>query len=118
MREEKATVSETSETDPRQSDGLAGDDADYDDLDELEAIGMGILKELTLIRQTLQAQQRADMAAQHSTASRDQYRCTSCGDTFRSREKARQHAVETHDAPRSTGHWQRLIEDESDGGED
>lgn len=102
-------TSETPDRDPREEE-LPGDDADYEDLDELEAIGLGILQELTLIRQELQAQRLARCEAS-TTTSTDEYTCE-CGETFGSKKKAREHAVSAHNAPREDEHWQRLYRGE------
>lgn len=98
-----------------QGENLPGDDADYEGLDELESIGLGILQELSLIRQELQAI-RAGVATIDAGDSSgvDMFECQQCGRGFEDRQSARGHAVHDHGAPREDDYWFRLF---NDGGE-
>lgn len=91
------------------------DDAEFDDLDQEEAFQVGLLAELSAIRQELQgireALQDEHPADEHSTDDRTTvYRCSSCGDRHWDEAAAKSHAVGTHGAPSTGDAWRASVE--------
>ena len=84
---------------------------DYDDLSSEEAFRVGLLAELTQIRVALET-----LAAQHQhpEANADEeptakWECSVEGVAFDSDAAARQHAVNTHNAPRDADAWKHIM---------
>lgn len=96
-----------------EADDLPGDDEDYEDLDDETAIGMGILSELTAIRQELQLLRTAVMGEVEQPtvkqSSDNDFTCLSCSKALENETVAKKHAVAKHDAPANNGAWKRII---------
>lgn len=92
-------------------DGGPDSQPDWADLDTEASIAMGILTELTAIRQALEAiagEQASDGPVQEPI-----YECKACGARIAGTRIARDHAISDHSAPADGESWQHLMEIES-----
>lgn len=90
-------------------DDLPGDDSDFEDMDSLEAIGLGILQELTLIRQALQADQMQSTNEDDT----DPWVCK-CSREFSTETAFKRHTYDVHDAPRQGKYYYNLAQSKPD----
>lgn len=86
---------------------LPGDPDEFEDADGLTSVGLGVLAELSAIRQELQLL-RVELAT--GAAPTDPAFECECGEAFADEAAARDHAVTQHGAPRQGDHWQRVFD--------
>lgn len=97
---------------------LAGDDSEYDDVDPDTAFQIGLLSELSAIRQSLQHIEAtlADepVSGEEPASDRVMYECRSCGRVIEGVPAAFDHATTEHGAPADSDAWQTMMTEQGE----